>query len=232
MSRAETPPVEWASTTHLIRTTRPCLVHRHLRSLTHVLKHHADPPRCQSQCGMCNSTGRSVGSIDGDASPDMVDKCRLPRRNPPTRLFLPLAATLTIAAARPTRRIAAHRLLTSARSAGLRGAERVTRIAAHGKVPGPLRTLAIAILLAGIAAPALGQSSLVGQSNAMQSAPAAQPPAASEAGQAPAELPQTNHVELRARIHRCAVQWRNMKASGADLGTTWADFSSVCLTAK
>jgi hypothetical protein len=99
-------------------------------------------------------------------------------------------------------------------------------------IPRPFRTLAVAVLLAGISAPVLGQSTIVGRSGAMQSAPAASPPAASTPGQASSELPQTNHVALRARMRSCAIQWRNMKASGADLGTTWADFSSSCLTAK
>ena len=112
-------------------------------------------------------------------------------------------------------------------------------------ISGPFRALAVAVFFASISAPVLAQSTIAGRRDATHSAlpplppprpsqfaPAAQPPAASTPEEAPPDLPPTNHVELRARVHSCAMQWRSMKESGADLGTTWADFSSDCLAAK
>ena len=65
--------------------------------------------------------------------------------------------------------------------------------------------------------------------NEFTSTPATPPVATEPALQTPPDPPPANRIELRARIRNCAIKWRDMKESGADIGTTWADFSQDCV---
>jgi hypothetical protein len=115
----------------------------------------------------------------------------------------------------------------------------------NSMISAPLRALAAAVLWVSISAPVLAQATKAGQRDAThplsvpippvrpnRPAPAVPAPPKPTPVEVPPSWPSINHVELRARIHDCAVKWRNMKANGADIGTTWTDFSSGCLAVK
>jgi hypothetical protein len=107
-----------------------------------------------------------------------------------------------------------------------------------------LRAFSLAALLCGSAGPLGAQTSNLAKHDVKRSippmpvprpsepTPAVAPVPAAPPPQMPAELPPANHIELRARVRGCAMEWRSMKESGADLGMTWADFSHDCLAAK
>lgn len=110
-------------------------------------------------------------------------------------------------------------------------------------ITGPFRVLMIVVFFGCGLAPSLAQSPVSGRRDAthpaphpprrpIESAPAAQPPPAPAPEEAVPDWPTTDHVKLRAHIHSCAVQWRSMKERGADIGTTWADFSQKCMAVE
>lgn len=66
---------------------------------------------------------------------------------------------------------------------------------------------------------------------AMGSSPLAPPvPAPPIPAGVPPLQPRKLPPASRAQMHACALEWQNMKSSGAAVDKTWLDFALVCLT--